>query len=333
MSEQRIGALPAAPAQEELPAARAAPRPSAARRPWAGLVAPAKRIADHMAGMGRFELVALMLLLTVLLHSPGPINAAVGIVAVVGVLFRPVTRLPALWLALSVLLAANAALVWFELFNHNYLILYGCLALGIALMTPDPDRVLASTARYLLALVFLFAAFYKAISPDFPSGDFFEFTLITDERFRDLAEVIGGLPADAGAANLGAIREWGEGTRPPGVAGLETGPRIGLLADAMAIWTLFIEGAIGVLFLAARTARIGRFTEIVLLLFVATTYVLAPVVGFGWILLVLGLAQTRLPRRVAHVVYPAVFIALPLFTQTDEVWRIPRLLLSVPLPI
>ena len=330
MSASGESVVRAAPAQERVSArpASATAGVASSGRARRRILEPLGRVQDRMAAMDRFELVALMLLITVLLHSPGPANAIVGILAVAALLFRPALGAPALWLGLAGLLAVNAALAWFELFNHNWLILYACLALGIALLTPDPQGVLASTARIVLALVFLFAALYKAISPDFPSGDFFEFTLVTDERFRDVAEVVGGMPAGAGAGNAAAIQGWNDAAQAPGVVGLESGPRIPLLADAMAIWTLFIEGLIGVLFLLARGVRLGRITEVALLVFVATTYVLAPVIAFGWILLLLGLAQTRLPRRVAHLVYPAVFIALPVFTQADELWRIPRLLVG-----
>ncbi len=89
---------------------------------------------------------------------------------------------------------------------------------------------------------------------------------------------------------------------------------------------------VAALFLLARRRRTRQWAEIALLLFVATTYVLAPVIGFGWVLLLLGLAQTSFSTRVAHVLYPALFIGIPVFIQTDEMWRIAKIISTVTLP-
>ncbi len=98
------------------------------------------------------------------------------IAAVIGLIFRPAARSPLLWLGITALLAVNSGVVWYDLFNHHYLIMYACLAMGVALLTKDPAEVLAGTARVVLGLVFLFAVIYKSISPDFPNGGFFEFS-------------------------------------------------------------------------------------------------------------------------------------------------------------
>ena len=42
-------------------------------------------------------------------------------------------------------------------------------------------------------------------------------------------------------------------------------------------------------------------------------------VGFGWILIILSFAQTSFSPRVAHVFYPAAFVALQSMPLVDEV--------------
>ena len=49
-----------------------------------------------------------------------------------------------------------------------------------------------------------------------------------------------------------------------------------------------------------------------LLLFCATTYALAPVSGFGWLLATMGLAQCRRTQRALRGAYLAVFILIVL---------------------
>jgi len=52
-----------------------------------------------------------------------------------------------------------------------------------------------------------------------------------------------------------------------------------------------------------------------LALFCVTTYVIAPVVGFGWLLLVMGMAQCEPERMSVRTMYLALFFAL-IFYQT-----------------
>jgi hypothetical protein len=57
--------------------------------------------------------------------------------------------------------------------------------------------------------------------------------------------------------------------------------------------TLVIEAAIAVLFLLKVRGALATARHALLLLFCVATYAFAPVAGFGWLLLVMGLAQCR----------------------------------------
>jgi hypothetical protein len=50
-----------------------------------------------------------------------------------------------------------------------------------------------------------------------------------------------------------------------------------------------------------------------LLLFLFTTYVFAPVIGFGWVLAIMGIAQTDSRRAGIPGLYVVVFLLLQMY--------------------
>jgi hypothetical protein len=49
--------------------------------------------------------------------------------------------------------------------------------------------------------------------------------------------------------------------------------------------------------------------------FCATTYALAPVAGFGWLIATMGLAQGRPNQRLLHGAYIAAFLLILLYAE------------------
>ena len=82
------------------------------------------------------------------------------------------------------------------------------------------------------------------------------------------------------------------------------------VADVLTWWTLAIEGAVALAFLGPGRSWLGRHRDHLLITFTATTYLAAPVLGFGWLLLVLGLAQCRSTVGHLRVLYVAAFVAV-----------------------
>ena len=80
----------------------------------------------------------------------------------------------------------------------------------------------------------------------------------------------------------------------------------------MTAWTIGLEALIGLGFLVRRPARLAGIRDYLLLLFIASTYALAPVVGFGWLLVVMGFAQAEGPIRYLHLLYVAALLVLQL---------------------
>jgi len=239
---------------------------------------------------------------------------------------RPVRRAPLTWFLIALLVAARVVVVWPLSDNHIYLLAYWCLAIGLALSSPIPAATLSASSRWLLGAAFGLAVLWKAVlSPDYVDGRFFRVTLMTDERFADASLVFGGLSRDQMAENRRFLEPLPEGaallTPPPFVEP----PRLRAFA-AIATWGgLFLEAAIALLSLIpleglsrrspANAERIQAARHASLLAFCVTTYALAPVAGFGWLLSAMGLAQCRQDQRVLRAGYVAAFVLILLYTE------------------
>lgn len=261
------------------------------------------------------DLLGVMTLLVCVLHlvSLPEFDDAIYIAAVAGILDRRVLRSAWYWFLLTAVFAVNHALLWHTLDNHKYLLTYWCLALGISRLQPDSLRVAAVNGRLLIGLCFLFATVSKLLSPEYLDGSFFHYTLLADSRFSGLSDIVGGVTGEMRSDNIAAIRDLALPYGALDSVTLQDGPRVALLAGVMTWWTIAVEGSIALLFLLPERLRITRVRDVCLLLFMFTTYPVATVVGFGRLLAVGGLAQTRNTLGVERALYLAAFVLLPAY--------------------
>ena len=253
-------------------------------------------------------------LVVVLLATTGAwyVAAPVSLLAAAGLVWPELRDRPLLWWALLGCLGAGVHQVWTQADNHQYLIIYWVLAVALAAGSVDPARARAVAARWLLAAVFVLATLWKLSNLAFVDGSFFEFTLLTDSRFAPVATVIGGVDAHDLEVNR-TVFEAMEGAGPgASVALLGHTARLALVADVLTWWTLAIEGAVALAFLSPGASWLGRHRDHLLITFTVTTYLAAPVLGFGWLLLVLGLAQLRSTAGHLRVLYVAAFVVVRL---------------------
>jgi hypothetical protein len=175
---------------------------------------------------------------------------------------------------------------------------------------------LSASSRWLLGAAFGLAVLWKAVlSPDYVDGRFFRVTLLTDERFADASLVFGGLSRNQMAANRAFLEPLPEGAAlldpPPFVEP----PRLRVFA-AVATWGgLTLEALIAILSVIPAGGRVLLARHASLLAFCVTTYALAPVAGFGWLLSAMGLAQCRPNQPVLRGAYVAAFILILLYTE------------------
>ena len=159
------------------------------------------------------------------------------------------------------------------------------------------------------------AVLWKAVlSPDYIDGRFFRVTLLTDERFADASLVFGGLSRDQMAENRKFLEPLPEGAELLNPPAFVEPPRLRAFA-AIATWGgLLLESLVALLCLCLKLAgcegELDLARHAALLAFCVTTYALAPVAGFGWLLATMGLAHCRPTQRALRGAYLAVFILI-----------------------
>jgi hypothetical protein len=259
------------------------------------------------------ELALRVLLLVLLLDAPlfwfqrVPLQIAAGL----GLLLPALARGARYWAGLTLLTAWPLLWNWPFSDNHDYLRALATLAVTLALGARDAPAALRTSARLLLGGTFLFATLWKLVlSPDFVDGTFFRVTLLADPRFHDLAVLAGGVSWQTLDAFDAALREFLAG-RPEGWPGAFVEPA-GLrpLALALTLFTGAIEAGIAAAFL---WPRLGRFRNVLLIAFGASTFAFATVRGFGWLLMALGFAQCAEDERRARIGYLATLFGIELY--------------------
>jgi hypothetical protein len=278
---------------------------------WTRLLRPVRdedRVFDPV-----LTLTAIVLLLRPLdvWWVAAPILAAASL----SLLSRTVRRAPLTWLLMALFVGARIVVVWPLSDNHIYLLAYWCLAIGLALSSATPSATLSAGSRLLLAGAFAFAVLWKGVlSPDYIDGRFFRVTLLTDERFADAALVFGGLSRDQMARNRAFLEPLPEGAELLTPPSFVEPPRLRAFAAATTWGGLILEGLIALTCLVP-LRRLEPARHILLLVFCVTTYALAPVAGFGWLIATMGLAQCRPPQRGLAGAYVAVFILILLYSE------------------
>jgi hypothetical protein len=228
--------------------------------------------------------------------------------AALGLLAPSALASASLWTALTALATARIVGIWPVSDNHAFLLAYWCLAALLATLARQRDAVLAWNGRALIAGAFVFATLWKAaLSPDFVDGRFFAVSLVDDPRFASFTLLATGIDEDTLYDLRDVAREHVDGVFVPWEQMPEAPPRLMAVARAMTFSALAMEAAIAIAFLLPLGWRIARVRDVLLIGFCATTYLLAPVAGFGWLLLSMGVAQLEPARRVARAGYLVAF--------------------------
>ncbi len=274
-----------------------------------------KGILAQVAQVDGFDLALYLTLLDLLLRPVGDwrIRPLVLGLAAAATLFKPARHHPYLWFSLALLTALRAILDWPLADNHAYLLSYWCLAIGLSLTLKESRHCLALNGRLLIAWVFLFATAWKLfLSPDFMDHRFFRATLILDERFEGFARLAGGLSLDQLHTLRDAIDLHVDGALFGGAPPPDQTKRFLWLAHFTTYWTVLIEGMLAMAFFWPVNKGLSKLRDLLLIGFCATTYAVATVEGFGWLLIAMGVAQCDPARWRIRTGYLVAF-ALILF--------------------
>lgn len=272
-------------------------------------------LRDRIDAVDSADLALRLTLLGLVLHPVGHewIRPWILGLAGAGLLFPGLLHRPAIWGGLTLLTASRVALDWPLSDNHAYLLSYWCLAVTLSCCGKERNRVLALNGRWLIALVFGFATLWKLLlAPDFVDGTFFRVTLLVDPRFDAFTRLIGGLSIEQIEVARAALDRHSDGGSLEAVAAATPSVWLERLAMAITAWTLAIELAITVTFCWWQGRGPSKLREAFLILFCVSTYAVATVEGFGWLLIAMGVAQCEADRTRARVAFLATF-ALILF--------------------
>jgi hypothetical protein len=268
------------------------------------------RLLERAAGLDGVDLVCRLTLLLYLCADTIAgrswyFQLPLYLLAGAGLLLPGLHRHRFLWYLFTLVLALKTLAGWWVQDNHHFLSLYWCLALGLALSHPEPARLLAANARRLLGLTFGFTVLWKVLlSPDFLSGAYFHYTLLTDPRFEPLGLLLGGMSPEEYAHNQAQLDHLARTLAGP--VQLRGTPQLAGLALFVTWWLLALETLLCLAFLGPSRWKLAGWRHALLLLFCATTYLGAANVAlsFGWTLLILGLAQCTAEEgcaRLAHL--------------------------------
>ncbi len=261
-----------------------------------------------------FRLTAIALLLRPM--GPWFVKPAILAIAALVLISPRALRTPALWAIVAAFVAVRIADDWPLADNHIYLIAYWTLAIALSLRALDLQATLATTSRWLLGMAFAFAVLWKAVlSPDFLDGRFFRVTLLTDPRFAEAAMLIGGLTDEELKANREALTALPEGAalaEPPTV----TEPvRLRVLATISTWGIVLLEACVALSMLLPPRRVPAWLRHGLLIAFCLVTYAFAPVAGFGWLLLVMGVAQTTERDRWWRRAYIGAFLIVLFYSE------------------
>lgn len=273
-----------------------------------------RRLGRALSGLRRpGDLVLRSTLLLALLHggSSWDVTIPARVLATLMLLHTRLTWNPTLWVLLTSVLVYGLMGNLYVVDNHKVLLCYWCIGISLWLRLPDMES-LRLLARIMIVLVFLLAVVWKALSGDFLDGSFATFTLLHDERFQPLARFVLGVTQDQLRADRDVIARVLQGGEDAGQIAVPAGVKA--LSIGFTWFTMVIETLVFVLFgLGRRLGRLAALRHAPLLVFMWTTYAIANVIGFGWLLATMGFAQCLPDERKSQLAFLLTPLALITF--------------------
>lgn len=271
------------------------------------------QLGQRLEFMGEvpYEMTLRLTLLLLILYGSTSILLDVPVRLICGAMLvvPALLVIPYLWWVLTIFLAAGNLLLWFQIDNHKYLITYWVVVCALSLSLPSDSKratYLRTNARWLVALVFFFATLWKVLAGEYFNGLFIQYTFLTDPRLESAASLIAGVDITEIRLGREAIAFTGAVPLPEARIPLATSSRLEVFALFLSWATVLVEGTIAVTH-SAGNPRLYLVRHAVLILFVAGTYFLLPVIGFAVVLAILGFAETSEADNGLRAAYLALF--------------------------
>jgi len=272
------------------------------------------QIKQGLLNYDSWELAAKLTLIALLLSPVGNwlVRPVVLSLCLAGLLIPNMWQSCYLWATLTLLTTIRLYLAWPLSDNHAYLLSYWCLTFAISCWQRDGD-ILIKNAKYLIALTFALASWQKWSSSEYLNGVFFLTTFLLDNRLEDFVVLFSSITYE----QVEIAEKYLEGDyrfKPAqGYLPFDIPSSLWWLAIASTVWNLFDQTLIAIAFFVPNNSFLGRLRDPALLLFCFTIYAVVPVVGFGWMLITMGIAQSGKESSSIRLWYIAAFVALIFF--------------------
>ncbi|HEY4502769.1 MAG TPA: hypothetical protein VJH21_02990 [Candidatus Paceibacterota bacterium] len=273
-----------------------------------------KNIAETIYQIDRVTVIAQVTLFMFVVFGPSfwftvPIYQGALLLSLV---FPKVVKTSYLWIVITTVTALALFSEWHSVDNHKWLMLYWGLAFVVATVVSrgDTDALhvfLKKNAWFMLIFIMGLSVVQKILGGAYLSGAFFEFTLLTDQRFFIITHYLGGLPAKDFFLNAEMFLQY-----PRAEFTLFLTQRVTLIAFVMTYALLLIEILIPV-FLLIQKKSYQNFAHLLNGLFIAVVYLIAPVYAFGFLLAVLGIACLSSDSRKLFLMYILLMLVIFLY--------------------
>lgn len=227
-----------------------------------------------------------------------------------------ILRSPVLWGILS--LATFVALFdfWEIVDNHMWLILYWLLVMFFATLSSrmyktDILSFIKHNAVFMLVFIMGISVLQKILGGVFMNGSFFEFTMLTDERFYLIAHYLGGISTFDFFNNVDMLSNVADPYSP---LVIKTSNAIRTVSLIFTYSIVLLEALIAALFLF-KNKKARLWAHILNALFIVTVYFVAPVYAFAFLIAVLAIAtlDTDRPSSKLILMYLALMILIFLY--------------------
>lgn len=254
-----------------------------------------------------------LLILTLVLIFDGAggefIHSILMGICIFSFLFPEIRRSKYTFGIMAILQAINVYIMYNYTDNHKFLICY--ILIFISILNYSKSRGVIeenryshlsnNTARLLISLVMLLAVYWKIVSNDYLSGDFFVYELLLDDRFARLKHIFNFLGLDTSYFQLARDNAALIGTshftyHTDAVAEVPFyHPHyLKIISYIVTYYGITIEFLIGIFFLlSVFFEKLVKIGSILLLIFAITVYALAPVYHFAWSLMLLNILSLK----------------------------------------
>jgi hypothetical protein len=230
---------------------------------------------------------------------------------------------PALWGLLAVMASITLVQERDLADNHKYLLCYWLWVMCIAHIPEGQEprnRIIEFNARFFLIFIFLGAALQKFVSSSYMSGAMFELELLLDSRFHALAHLL-GIDAELGDESLTRVlllkNPYAHVLNDKVM--LLSNDYVHFVAKLITLYDLYVQVALGALFLF-RWYITDLIGHLLLLFFILTTYIQAPVLGFGFTLSILGFALAKERSQFLSTAYLFSMVAVLAYQAPWREW-------------